>query len=100
MELKFTPKKIMLIEKEKGIPLAEIISRYDMGTLALFVQKGMEISEDEAFAKIEEYLMAEHDIIELYFEIIESLQKQGFLVRKLDLNSVKAKMEKALQQAV
>lgn len=90
----------MLIEKEKGIPLAEIISRYDMGTLALFVQKGMEISEDEAFAKIEEYLMAEHDIIELYFEIIESLQKQGFLVRKLDLNSVKAKMEKALQQAV
>lgn len=98
--MKFSPKKIMMIEKEKGMPLTEIISRYDMATLSMFVQKGLDISEDDAFAKIEEYLNAGHDIIELYFDIIETLQKQGFLVRKLDLNSVKAKMEKALQQAV
>lgn len=98
MELKYTPKGIREIEEETGKPVQELLADFSIKTINLFVQKGMGVKEEEADKAIEGYLAEDKDTFVLYTEIMESLQKSGFLPRQLDLKKVKKDMGEALKE--
>lgn len=97
MELKYTPKKIREIEEETGKPVQELLADFSIKTITLFVQKGLGVKEDEAYDAMEKYLAEDKDTFMLYTEIMESLQRSGFLPRQLNLKEMKSKMNNAIE---
>lgn len=101
MELKYTPRTINEIEvEEKGRPVQDVLANYSMRTILLFVKKGLGVDEAKALEEIEKYLAEGKDTTELYLSIMEALQKDGFLPRKLNLEKVKAEMSEELAKGV
>lgn len=98
MELKYTPKGIRAIEEEAKKPLQELLADFSMKNIVLFIQKGLGVEEDKAYDEIEKYLAEDKDTFMLYTDIMESLQKSGFLPRQLDLQRVKKDMNEAVKK--
>jgi len=93
MDLKYTPKTIMEIENETGVPLTDYVSKFSMNTIIMFVKKGLDVSKEKAFTEIEEYFADNGDMISLYLTIMEALQRDGFLPKALNIEEVRAKMQ-------
>lgn len=93
MELNYTPRSIAEIEDIKKKPITDVIGDFSMSNIALFVQKGMRVSEEKAFGEIEKYFEAGGDMVALYLTILEALQKKGFLPKALNIKELRAKME-------
>lgn len=100
MELKYTPRTINEIEVEAKRPVQEVLAQYSMRNIVLFVKKGLGVDEDKAYKAIEKYLEDGKDTITLYTDIMEALQKGGFLPRKLNLKEVKKEMNETLEKGV
>lgn len=92
MNLKYNALKIDEIEKEKGVAIENCISDTTISNIILFVQKGLDVSREEAVQKIDEYL-AEKDKQNLILDIMESLIAGGFLPRSVDITDLRESMQ-------
>ena len=103
LNLKFTAVKVDEIEQTNKQPIENCISNTSIGSITLFIQKGL-VSENgtigvtkaQALSVIDEYL-AENDKDELVMDIMEALINGGFLSRDLDIE--KLREYKAKRQA-
>lgn len=93
MDLKYTARIIRDIEIEKKRPITDVIGVYSMENIVYLVQKGLGCDEETAFAKIEEFLALGNDTTEIYLQVMESLQRDGFLPKALQINDLRAKMQ-------
>ena len=100
MELKYTPRAIIEIEKESDKPIQDLLADFSLGTIVLFVKKGLGVEDEEAYTAIEEYLKKGNDTFSLYTLIMEKLQDAGFLPRHLDLGKVKKNVNQAIKKGV
>lgn len=96
LNLKYNATRVDEIEQAKKQPIENCIADTSVGTLALFVQKGLVddngvygVSRTVAIDTIDKYL-EESDKDELIMDIMEALVNGGFLSRELDV----AKMRK------
>ena len=103
LNLKFTAVKVDEIEQANKQPIENCISNTSIGSITLFIQKGLVndngttgVSKAQALTVIDEYL-AENDKDELVMDIMEALIKSGFLSRDLDIE--KLREYKAKRQA-
>ena len=92
MNLRYNALKIDEIEKEKGVAIENCITDTTISNIILFVQKGLGVSREEAVQKIDEYLI-ENDKQELVLDIMEALQRGGFLPKTLDLPTLRASLQ-------
>ena len=107
LNLKFTASKVDEIEQSNKQPIENCISNTSIGSITLFIQKGLVndsgstgVSKAQALTVIDEYL-AENDKDELVMDIMEALINGGFLSRELDLAKVrelKAKRQEQLNE--
>lgn len=93
MDLKYTARTIRDIEVEKKRPITDVIGVYSMENIVYLVQKGLACDEETAFTKIEEFLALGNDTTEIYLRVMESLQRDGFLPKALQINDLRAKMQ-------
>lgn len=100
MDLKYTPRTVNEIEVESKRPIQEALAEFSMKNILLFVKKGLGVDENKAYAEIDKYLEEGKDTIELYTDIMEALQKSGFLPRKLNLKKIKTEMNETIKQGV
>lgn len=103
LNLKFTAAKVDEIEQTNKQPIENCISNTSIGSITLFIQKGLVndsgsigVGKAQALTVIDEYL-AEHDKDELVMDIMEALINGGFLSRDLDIE--KLREYKAKRQA-
>ena len=103
LNLKFTASKVDEIEQSNKQPIENCISNTSIGSITLFIQKGLVndsgsigVSKAQALTVIDEYL-AENDKDELVMDIMEALINGGFLSRDLDIE--KLREYKAKRQA-
>ena len=106
LNLKYTALKIDEIEQSNKRPIEECISNTSIGSLALFVQKGLVndngtvgVSRAQALTAIDEYL-ADNDKDELVMDIMEALINGGFLSRDVDLTKVRELKAKRQAQMI
>lgn len=97
MELKYTPRTINEIEVETKKPIQEVLTDFSMNTIVLLIKKGMGVDEDKAYTEVEKYLADGGDTIKLYMDIMEQLQKSGFLPRQLNLKKIREDMNKEIK---
>lgn len=97
MELKYTPRTINEIEVETKKPIQELLTDFSVKTTVLLIKKGMNVDEDKAYIEMEKYLDEGGDTIALYMDIMEQLQKSGFLPRKLNLKKIREDMNKEIK---
>jgi parvulin-like peptidyl-prolyl isomerase len=100
MQLKFTPRSIREIEQEKKVAFHSLLADYSITTLQLFVKKGMGIgiTDQQADDAIEEYLK-DKGLEELYLDIMEQLQVDGFLPKALKVEQMRKEMAKTIGAA-
>lgn len=103
LNLKYTAAKVDEIEQANKKPIEECISNTSIGSLNLFIQKGLiddngvhGVSKNAAMSTIDSYL-EEKDKDELVMDIMEALISGGFLSRDLDMEKLRA--YKAKRQA-
>lgn len=103
LNLKYTATKVDEIEQANKQPIEDCISNTSVGSLALFIQKGLVdengvhgVSKNVAMSTIDAYL-EEKDKDELVMDIMEALINGGFLSRDLDIEKLRA--YKAKRQA-
>ena len=96
MELKFTAEVVANIEEEAHMPITEFVGQFSLKTILMFVKKGMNISKEQALTEIDTFLQEGGDTMGLYLNIMERLQKDGFLPKALNIEAVRAKMDKAV----
>jgi len=97
MQLKFTPRGIREIEQEKKVPFHSLLADYSVTTLQLFIKKGMGrgVTDQQADDAIEEYLK-DKGLEELYLDIMEQLQVDGFLPKALKVEQMRKEMAKTI----
>lgn len=96
IDLNFTSKGINDLEKRHNQPVANLIGREVISILVQFIRAGKPgISEDDAFAIIDEYRKADGSTTKLQIDIIKSLEDQGFLEKGLGLSQ---KIENQIQR--
>ncbi len=95
LNLKYNATRVDEIEQAKKAPIENCISDTTIGTLILFVQKGLVddngnhgVSKAVAVSAIDAYL-EEKDKDELVMDIMEALIKGGFLSRDLDMEKLR-----------
>lgn len=100
MDLKFTAKSIRNLEKKLGKPLGDIVSKSDLESLNMLVRVGSgDISEEDADVKIDEFLAEGKDTTELLIFILQKLEEQGFLYKKLKISQrVVESLDKKLEE--
>lgn len=103
LNLKYNATKVDEIEQAKKQSIENCISDTSIGSLALFIQKGLVddyghqgVSRNVALSTIDTYL-EENDKDELVMDIMEALINGGFLSRELDVE--KLRQLKATRQA-
>ena len=91
LNLKYNASRVDEIEQAKKAPIENCISDTSIGTLNLFIQKGLVddngnhgVSKAVAMSAIDAYL-EENDKDELVMDIMEALINGGFLSRDLDM---------------
>ena len=90
MDLKFTPRRVKEIEDRARRPLTDVISVFSVGNLALLVEKGCGLAnEDLALEAIENEFENGGEMTELFLTIMERLQEGGFLPKALDLKQMR-----------
>lgn len=97
MNLKYNALKIDEIEKEKGVAIENCISDTTISNIILFVQKGLDVSREEAVQKIDEYLVVK-DKQNLILDIMEALIAGGFLPRSVDIVSLRESMQTVVKK--
>lgn len=102
MELNFTPRSVKEIEDRSKRPVTELLSKFSVSTLALLVEKGAKLdNEDQALDMIEKHFAEEGgDMFSLYVDIMERLQVAGFFPRKLDLTKVREQLAGAMEKGI
>jgi hypothetical protein len=94
MDLNFTARKIDSLERESGESFLMLMTRMTMRSLAFFVSAGTDVTLDEAFGKIENYIKPEakggegKDLVSLQMLITRKLQDDGFLPREINLDEI------------
>lgn len=95
LNLKYNATKVDEIEQSKKAAIEECIQDTSIGSLVLFIQKGLiddngihGVSKQVALSTIDEYLKTK-DKDELVFDIMGALIKDGFLSRELDIDGLK-----------
>jgi len=83
--LRFTPRSVKELEDRLKKPVQMAISQTDMNTLSTFVEKGLQVNNEQAMDAIEEYLNMGADTMELQVLIIEVMERDGFLPKALNL---------------
>lgn len=84
---KLTAKKVAELEKTTKKPFLQYVGFDTMEELAFFVSKGLDCSVEDAYSAIDEYCEKEgKDTNELQVDLIERLEKQGFLPKALKLS--------------
>lgn len=99
--LKFNAKNVDQIERKHNNSIESLLGDVSVQRLAYFIEKAhydedtekVGVSNDRSMELLDEYL-AEHDKEDLLMDIMEALQKGGFLSRKVDV----AKMRQALEK--
>jgi len=86
-DLEFNASKIAKLEKESGLPFLEVLGKFSLENINLFIKYGLDVDEETAYILINEYLK-EKDITELYVLILEELQNKGFLPRTVNLKEI------------
>lgn len=89
INLKFNAMKIAEIEDEKNSPLTAMIDDLKLSTLALFIEKGGDLSREEAYRKIDEELSAGKETQEILLDILEMVQRDGFLPKIIDIQTIR-----------
>lgn len=96
--LHYTPRRIKELEDRLKKSLLESIADMSMSTLITLVMKGLNTDENGAYEAIETFLneAPTNDTMQLHVKIIEKLEKQGFLLKSLNLSE---KIKEKLQEA-
>jgi hypothetical protein len=104
MDLVFSAKKINEIEKESRVAFQDLLAKFSVQTLVMFLKKGLDLkTEDEAFDAIDNFVKEDpekNDSFELYFKIIEALQAYGFLPKALKVEDLKKQLYTELQKGL
>ncbi len=109
LNLKYNATKVDEIEQTKKLSIENCINDTTVGSLALFIQKGLiddngnhGVSRNVAISTIDAYL-EENDKEELVMDIMEALINGGFLSRELDvkkLRELKAKRQAQVNEQI
>lgn len=109
LNLKYNATRVDEIEQSKKLPIENCIADTSVGSLCLFIQKGLVndsgsvgVSKAQALTTIDEYL-ADNDKDELVMDIVEALMNGGFLSRDLDLpkmRELKTKRQAQLNEEI
>jgi len=89
VNLKFNAMKIAEIEDSKNAPLMTMIDDLKISTLALFIEKGGNISREKAYEKVDEYLATGKETQDLMLDILEVVQRDGFLSKIVDIQTLR-----------
>lgn len=90
INLKFTARRIAEIEEEKGQPLFQLVNDVKLSTIALFISKGANIDEDDAYDHIDKYLAnGDKEPAEMMLDIMEMVQRDGFLSKNVDVQTIR-----------
>lgn len=103
MVLNFNAKKVAEIEKETRMKFSDILTNFSIGTVVIFLKKGLDIkTDDEAYEAIDAYVKEDekHDTITLYLDIIEALRDSGFLPKALGVEEMRAKLVEEMSEGV
>ena len=92
INLKFNAMKIAEIEDEKNSPLTSLIDDFKMSTLALLIEKGGNLSNEESYKKIDEELASGKETQEILLDILEMVQRDGFLPKIMDFQTIREQM--------
>lgn len=106
LNLKYNATKVDEIEQAKGgMPIENCITDSSIGTLCLFIQKGLiddnghhGVSKAVAMDVIDNYLK-DSDKDNLVFDIMEALVDGGFLSRQMDVEKMRQAINNKLSQA-
>lgn len=93
MNLKFTAMKVAEIEDAKDLPLAHIIQDFKLSTLSLFIEKGGNMSREEAYKKIDECFASGKSLEDLFIDIFEAVQRDGFLPKEINFKKLRETVE-------
>jgi len=87
--LKFTFGVLKALETRAGnTSFEQLLITPTMANILLFVQYGLGCTEEEAIAKIEEFLEGGKTLKDLFILIYKSLQDGGFLDRAVDIEKL------------
>jgi len=90
INLKFTARRIAELEEEKGQSLLNLVNDIKLSTLALFISKGANIDEDDAYDQIDNYLSGgDKEPADLMLDIMEMVQRDGFLSKTIDIQTIR-----------
>lgn len=105
LNLKYNATKVDEIEQTKKLPIENCIADSTIGSLVLFIQKGLiddngvhGVSKNVAMSTLDTFL-EEHDKDELVMDIMEALCNGGFLSRELDVAKMRQVNSKRIAQA-
>jgi len=98
INLKFNAMKIAEIEDEKNDSVIVLLQSFKLSILALFIEKGANISRDESYKKIDEYLASGKSTEELYIDVLEAVQKNGFLPKMMDCDQMRKSLSETKEK--
>ncbi len=104
LNLKYNATKVDEIEQTRKAPIENCIQDASIGSLALFIQKGLiddngvhGVSRSVAIKTIDEYL-AENEKDDIVLDIMEALVNDGFLSRELDMKKMRQMQAQRIAQ--
>lgn len=101
INLKFNAKNVDQIERKHGVSIEQLLGDTSVQRLAYFIEKAqydedrekIGVHNEQSYELLDAYL-AEHDKEDLIMDIMEALQKGGFLSRKVDISKMREALEK------
>jgi hypothetical protein len=102
MNLEFNAGKVDAIEQETKLSVTELMSKLSVSTLALFIKHGMNLeNREKALEMIDTYIAEKDtDMYALYMDVMEALQKAGFFMKKVPIQSMRDRMEQGVQESI
>jgi len=98
INLKFTARGIAELEDETDKSIFDILTNSRLSNLGYIISKGTNIDKEDAYKKIDEYLDSGKTTEELYLDLMEALQKDGFLSRRMDLSEMRKDLNESLDK--
>lgn len=92
---------IRKVEKESGVKLVDLIQDYSFTNIHRLVKAGMgaNTTDEQADIAIDTYLQeGEHELTDLFMEIMEALKKGGIFKKTLNLEEAKKQAEQQTQE--
>lgn len=98
INLKFTARGIAELEDETDKSIFDILTNSRLSNLGYIICKGTNVDKEDAFKKIDEYLVSGKTTEELYLDLMEALQKDGFLSKRINFEEMRKDLDDNAQE--